>query len=172
MDRAPTCKGGSRPRCSNLRPSCGVVLLPIGVANLRLGGAGLGAPSSVWCVLGLTGFALGDGGMARPRRGGGLDPGLPPGIGGRKRGGGVVMSTVLSSLMWRESRELRRSKKMVLRRLPRLGYGQAEVLEKVVGNDNVSQARQRSCKAISRSSKSRGGMPKPVDRRNDQLKVS
>lgn len=77
--------------------SDGVVLLPSGVANRSWGGAGrdeLGrgtvfrdGTSGMLAPLFDTAFWLGDGGMARPRRGA-RAPLLFPGMGGRKSGAG------------------------------------------------------------------------------------
>lgn len=68
------------------------MLLPIGVANRRLGGAGFrGRGASVALVSVLTGRALGEGGMANPSFGA-LEPlllRLPPGTGGRSNGAGA-----------------------------------------------------------------------------------
>ena len=77
-------------------PSCGVALLPLGVASRSCGGAGReegletgwrgGMSGTV--ALPVTGFWLGDGGIASPRRGvlGPLLLRAPPGTGGRSRG--------------------------------------------------------------------------------------
>jgi hypothetical protein len=74
-------RNGGRAR----RPSCGVVLEPMGVARRRAGGIGrdkLGWTSFVPFV---TGLAFGEAGMERPRRGAARPP-RPPGTGGRRRG--------------------------------------------------------------------------------------
>lgn len=79
--------GVASRRAGCCRPSCGVVLEPMGVASRRAGGIGrarLGCTSPVPFT---TGLAIGDAGMERPRRG--VRPPLcarPPGIGGRRRG--------------------------------------------------------------------------------------
>ena len=99
----PTCGcGGGRP-LANDDSSLGVALLPIGVARRSCGGAGReegreggcerGASSGTELV-GATGFWLGEGGMARPRRGvRGPEPVRgTPGIGGRRRGTGEDMA--------------------------------------------------------------------------------
>ncbi|KAH4927483.1 hypothetical protein HBI94_171460 [Parastagonospora nodorum] len=77
-------RSGGRAR----RPSCGVVLEPMGVARRRAGGMGrdkLGWTSFVPLV---TGLAFGEAGMERPRRGAVRPPPWerPPGTGGRRRG--------------------------------------------------------------------------------------
>ena len=88
-------------------PSCGVVLLPIGVANCSRGGVGReegrggcvkGARSGTE-LLPATGFWLGDGGIASPRRGvlAPPPPRLPPGMGGRRRGAGEDIALDLST---------------------------------------------------------------------------
>ena len=77
-----------------LCPSWGVavLLVPMGVANLRLGGAGLCGCVSVSCVSEFTVRAVDEGGIARPNLGA-LDPLLLrlPGTGGLKRGAGDDM---------------------------------------------------------------------------------
>lgn len=87
---AGTWIGGRRGGCA--RPSCGVLSLPEGVATRSLGGTGRwsGGTSDVPFA---TGLALGEGGMASPRRG--ILPALllrEPGIGGRRRGAGDDMA--------------------------------------------------------------------------------
>lgn len=85
----------------NEEPSCGVVLLPIGVANRNCGGVGRDdgrcivakggrAGREGGSALLLTGFWLGEGGIASPRRGV-LGPPLlrfAPGTGGLRSGAG------------------------------------------------------------------------------------
>lgn len=85
-DPVPILSGGS-PR-GFCRPSCGVVLEPIGVARRSAGGIGrarLGCTSLEPLV---TGLAFGEAGMERPRRGVRfpLCARAPPGTGGRRRG--------------------------------------------------------------------------------------
>lgn len=65
--------------------SCGATWLPIGVARCRVGRAGRDDPAAGPGAL-PTGFALGDGGMARPSLGVRAPPGRPP-VAGRRDGG-------------------------------------------------------------------------------------
>lgn len=120
-----------RPFCND-REDCsyGVVWLPIGVASCSLGREGLDAICPGICSFSppgwgldvtcpgicnfnppscgpLTGFALGDGGIARPNRGtlGPLPP-LLPGIGGRSNGAGedmleCVLMGSIDCVVWR-----------------------------------------------------------------------
>jgi len=82
--------GGARA----FRPSCGPLLVPMGVTRLSCGvwrgwGAfrvGIPLPAPL-----VTGRAFGDGGMDRPSWGGPLLPGRAPGMGGRSRGAGDDM---------------------------------------------------------------------------------
>jgi hypothetical protein len=70
-----------------LRVSCGVVLEPMGVARRRAGGMGRDRPGCTSLELFMTGLALGDGGMERPRRGTRPPAGARrPGTGGWRRG--------------------------------------------------------------------------------------
>lgn len=83
--------------------SCGVWLVPIGVARLSFGSCRLGMTKGGrpeegdCCDKGgaatlLTGLWLGDAGMAKPRRGTlGPDCDFPPGMGGLSRGAGEAM---------------------------------------------------------------------------------
>lgn len=97
--------GDGRPFASD-GPSCGVVLLPEGVASCNLGGVGREEGRGGWVrgarsgmvLLPATGFWLGDGGMASPRRGVLAPPParFPPGIGGRSRGAGEDIALDLS----------------------------------------------------------------------------
>lgn len=66
----PICSGGS-PR-GFWRPSCGVVLEPMGVARRRAGGRGRPRVGTLSLEPLTTGLAFGDAGMDRPRRGGRL----------------------------------------------------------------------------------------------------
>jgi hypothetical protein len=84
-DPVPIRSGGS-PR-GFWRPSCGVVLEPMGVARRRAGGIGRARLGCTSLEPFTTGLAFGDAGMDRPRRG--VRPPLwarPPGTGGRRRG--------------------------------------------------------------------------------------
>lgn len=83
-----------RPFC-RLTCSCGVELLPMGVARRNCGRAG--RDGCCRCRAGngeapLTGLALGDGGMERPSRGARDELWRPPGMGGRRRGAGEDMA--------------------------------------------------------------------------------
>lgn len=85
-------------------PSCGVVLLPFGVASRSEGG--VGRDEGRWTEarggrlgiegLSVSGFWLGEGGIASPRRGVRAPPALllPPGIGGRSSGTGEGLDPV------------------------------------------------------------------------------
>lgn len=85
-------------------PSCGVVLLPFGVASRSEGGVGrdegrwMEARGGILGIEGLSasGFWLGEGGIASPRRGARAPPALllPPGIGGRRSGAGEGLDPV------------------------------------------------------------------------------
>ena len=81
--------------------------MPMGVASLKLGGAGLnGRCISVSLVSELTGLALGEGGIASPSLGA-LEPlllRLPPGTGGRSNGAGEVI-VILPSVPAMQSNE-------------------------------------------------------------------
>ena len=101
----PRGRGDGRP-LANDGPSCGVVLLPLGVASRNDGGVGReegreieasGGRAGIdgWSV---SGFWLGEGGMASPRRGVRGPPALlfPPGIGGRRSGAGEGVDPVSS----------------------------------------------------------------------------
>lgn len=87
----PMWRGG---KARGFLPSCGALLLPMGVTTLSFGiwrGCGafsVGIPSLAPLV---TGRAFGDGGMDRPSCGGPLLPGRAPGMGGRRRGAGDDM---------------------------------------------------------------------------------
>jgi hypothetical protein len=76
--------GSTREFC---RVSCGVVLEPMGVARRRAGGMGRDRLGCTSLELFMTGFAFGDGGMERPRRGTRPPVGARrPGTGGWRRG--------------------------------------------------------------------------------------
>jgi hypothetical protein len=71
--------------------SWGTVVVPMGVARWRVGRAGRGGGAAGFP----TGFAFGDGGMARPRRGA-RPPGREPGMAGRSSGGAAdIMGTLM-----------------------------------------------------------------------------
>jgi hypothetical protein len=72
-------------RGGNRRPSCGVLLEPIGVARRSAGGIGREEFGCTSLVPFVTGLALGEAGIERPRRGGPLWA-RPPGTGGLKSG--------------------------------------------------------------------------------------
>lgn len=87
----PICSGGN-PR-GFCRPSCGVVLEPMGVARRSCGGIGRPSVGTASLAPFTTGLALGDAGMERPRRGVRLPLwARPPGMGGRRRGAGDDMA--------------------------------------------------------------------------------
>lgn len=96
-------RGDGRPFARE-GPSCGVVLLPFGVASRNEGGVGreegreIEARGGKLGIEGLSarGFWLGEGGIASPRRGVRAPPALliPPGIGGRRSGAGEGLDPV------------------------------------------------------------------------------